>query len=89
MNTRIPQTDSIEELAAFWETHSVTEVEDELEEVTEPLFENTVTLGAPGNITVPLSPLEAEFVKTVARHQGISPSEVIREWIVKRIEEGR
>jgi len=35
----IPQTDSIEELAQFWDTHELTDFEDELEEVTEPVFE--------------------------------------------------
>lgn len=34
----IPQTDSIEELAIFWQTHDLTELEDELEEVPMPVF---------------------------------------------------
>ena len=34
---RIPQTDSIRELAEFWDTHDVTDFDDELEEVTEPV----------------------------------------------------
>jgi hypothetical protein len=32
---KIPQTDSIEELARFWDAHDLTDFEDELEEVTE------------------------------------------------------
>jgi len=39
MNPTIPKTDSIEELARFWDTHDLTEFEDPLDEVTEPLFE--------------------------------------------------
>lgn len=35
----IPQTDSIQELAHFWDTHDVTDFEDQLEEVKEPVFE--------------------------------------------------
>ncbi len=35
---RIPNTDSIEELAHFWDTHDVTDYESELVEVTEPVF---------------------------------------------------
>jgi hypothetical protein len=35
---RLPHTDSIEELARFWDTHDLTEFEHELEEVTEPIF---------------------------------------------------
>ena len=33
--TSILQTDSIQELADFWDTHDLTNFEDELEEVTE------------------------------------------------------
>lgn len=36
--TKIPQTDSIEELAQFWQAHDLTDFEDELEEVTEAVF---------------------------------------------------
>jgi hypothetical protein len=36
---RLPKTSSIEELAQFWDTHDLTIFEDELEEVTEPVFE--------------------------------------------------
>ena len=33
------QTDSIQELALFWDTNDVTDLDDELEEVDEPVFE--------------------------------------------------
>lgn len=36
---RMPQTDSIQELAHFWDTHDLTDFEDQLEEVPEPVFE--------------------------------------------------
>jgi hypothetical protein len=36
---RFPQTDSIRELAQFWDTHDLTDFEDELEEVSESVFE--------------------------------------------------
>ena len=38
-HTKIPQTDSIEELAQFYDTHDSTDFEDELGEVSEPVFE--------------------------------------------------
>jgi hypothetical protein len=39
MNTRkLPQTASIQELAKFWDTHDLTDLEDEVEGVTEPVF---------------------------------------------------
>jgi hypothetical protein len=31
--------DSIEEIARFWDSHDITELEDQLEEVKEPAFE--------------------------------------------------
>ena len=36
---RLPQTDSIQELAKFWDTHDLTDFEDELEEVSERAFD--------------------------------------------------
>ena len=39
MNRGLPQTDSIQELAQFWDTHDLTEFADELEEIIEPVFE--------------------------------------------------
>jgi len=35
---RLPKTDSIQELASFWDTHDLTEFENALEEVPESVF---------------------------------------------------
>ena len=35
---KLPKTDSVEELAAFWDTHDLTDFEEELEAVTESVF---------------------------------------------------
>jgi hypothetical protein len=35
---KLPQTDSIQEFAKFWDDHDLTEFEAELEEVGEPVF---------------------------------------------------
>ena len=35
---KLPKIDSVEELAEFWDTHDLTDFEEELEEVTEPVF---------------------------------------------------
>ena len=51
--TNIPQTDSIQELAHFWDTHDLTDFENELEEVEEPVFERQIV------IPVRLEPEEA------------------------------
>lgn len=36
---RLPRTDSIRELASFWDSHDLTDFEDQLEVVAEPVFE--------------------------------------------------
>lgn len=41
---KTPQTDSIRELAAFWDSHDLTDYEDQMEEVTEPVFERAAVL---------------------------------------------
>ena len=74
---KIPQTDSIQELAQFWDTHDLTDFEDELEEVTEPVFETKVT--------VRLNPDEAEVVKTLANARGTSLTTRVQEWVAERI----
>ena len=76
----IPQTDSIQELAHFWDTHDVTDFEDELEEVGESVFERQIV------IPVRLEPEESELVKELAKSRGISDVKLIQEWIAERIE---
>ena len=78
--TNIPQTDSIQELADFWDTHDLTDFEDELEEVDEPVFELSAQL------LVALAPGELETLNALAQLRGISPENLIREWIVERID---
>ncbi len=76
--TNIPQTDSIQELADFWDTHDLTDLEEELEEVSEPVFENLVI--------IQLKPEELEVIETLAKPRGISPANLIREWVLEHIE---
>ena len=75
---KIPQTDSIQELAEFWDTHDLTDFEGELEEVHEPVFQ-------PG-VTVPLTPRDAKVVNEIAKARGISPRALIQEWVSEHIE---
>ena len=76
-HTKIPQTDSIQELAEFWDTHDLTDFENELEEVSEPVFDNSVS--------VQLASKELEIIEALAKSRGISPENLIREWVVDRI----
>ncbi|HEY3245668.1 MAG TPA: CopG family antitoxin [Phycisphaerae bacterium] len=74
-----PQIDSIEELARFWDTHDLTDYEDQLEEVTEPVFVRR------GVIPVPLEPRELQAVNNIAKDKGMAPAELIRGWILEKI----
>jgi hypothetical protein len=74
---KIPQTDSIEELAQFWDLHDLTDFKDELEEVDEPIFQHAVT--------IPLTPEDAAVVNTLAEARGVSPRALIEEWVAESI----
>lgn len=76
---RIPQTDSIQELAEFWDTHDLTDFEDRLEEVTEPVFERKTL------VQIHLQPQEIEAVKQAAWLRGISYVDLIREWVLEKV----
>jgi len=76
---RLPQTDSIRELAKFWDTHDLTDFEDELEEVNEPVFERDT------NVTVHLESNDANALRAMASARGVADSELIRQWVLERI----
>ncbi len=69
---KIPQTDSVEELARFWDTHDLTDLEDQLEEVTERVFERITV------VRVHVQPKEIEAAKEIAKSKGIDSSDLIR-----------
>ena len=77
---KIPETDSIEELARFWDAHDLTDFEDELEKVTEPVFQRKMAV-----VSVPLQPQEVEAVKRIAESKGIEYSALIRGWVLEKI----
>lgn len=77
----IPQTDSIEELAHFWDTHDVTDYEDELEEVTDVVFD----LGGESVVSIPLQPADIEAIRTIARSRGVSSAALLRDWVLEKL----
>ena len=76
----IPRTDSIQELAHFWDTHDLTDFEDQLEEVVEPLFEPEAV------INVVLGPEEIEALNELAKSKGVGSSDLIRQWVREKIQ---
>jgi len=82
---KIPQTDSIEELARFWDTHDLTDFEDQLEEVGAPVFERK----AGSAVTIRLRSQEAEAVKRVAKARGVPQATLLRQWVLEKLQDGR
>jgi predicted DNA binding CopG/RHH family protein len=76
---KLPRTDSIQELAKFWDTHDLTDFQDEMEEITEAVFVRETA------IPVPLHSGEAEAVRQLAQAKGISQGELIREWVLQKL----
>jgi predicted DNA binding CopG/RHH family protein len=77
--SKLPKTNSIHELAEFWDTHDLTDFEDELKEVAEPVF----VRGAA--IKVPLESREVEAVEQMAQAKGVSREELIRAWVLQKL----
>lgn len=77
--SKLPNADSIQALAEFWDTHDSTEFDDELEEVAEPVFVRDAA------IKVPLESREVEAVEQMARTKGMSREELIRAWVLQKL----
>jgi predicted DNA binding CopG/RHH family protein len=78
---KIPETDSIRELAEFWDTHDVTEFTEELVEVAEPVFAGRPTKG----VTVPLSTSELKALRDHAASRGVDEAVLIRTWVQEKL----
>lgn len=78
-HTEIPHTDSIQELAHFWDEHDVTDFFNELEEVHEPVFEKQ------NSVTIFLEPKESDAIQALAKSLKTTESDLIHEWVVERI----
>ena len=76
---KLPTTDSIQKLAEFWDAHDLTDFEEELEEVLEPVFVSGTA------IKVPLESRQVEAVERMARAKGVSREELIRAWVVEKL----
>ena len=79
--SKIPQTDSIQELARFWDSHDLTDFKDQLEEVTDAIFERI-----PDSVmTIHLQPKELEAVRRIAKSKGVDQSALLREWVIEKL----
>ena len=74
---RIPNTDSIRELAEFWDTHDLTELEGALEEVSEPVFAQRMA----NAVRIPLSAEERRAIREIAASRGVEEVVLVGEWL--------
>lgn len=79
MMAKIPTTDSIQELAVFWQHHDVTDFENELEEVSEPVFQRAHVIG------VPLTEDEHRAIRDAAACRGLDEAALIYEWVKEKL----
>lgn len=77
---RIPSFNSIEEEAAFWDTHSFTDFDDEFTPV-----EVTVSKHLSAPLSVRLDPRDRAEIDRQARAKGIGPSTLIRMWVKEHL----
>lgn len=80
ITNKLPQTDSIQELTQFWDTHDLTEFEHELEEVTEPVFERQTVL------KIPVSSQQADAIQRLAQSKGMDIADLIRTWLLEKVQ---
>lgn len=78
---KIPETDSIRELAEFWDTHDLTDLEDQMEEVSGPVFARPKA----NAVTVSLNPDEHKAIRRMAASRGLGEAELIREWVQEKL----
>ena len=76
----IPKTDSINELAAFWDAHDVTDFSDELVEVSEPVFAREAR-----TLTVPLTLAEMRTLQNIASSQGTDQATLVHAWVQEKL----
>jgi len=80
---KLPNTDSIQELAKFWDTHDLTGFAQALEEAGEPVFARSKH--APLGVDLP--PQEPQRVRRLAKSKGVNETTMVREWILETLHE--
>lgn len=75
----IPLTDSIKELAEFWDTHDITDFDEQMEEVERPVFQQGTT------VRVHLTADEAKEVERLASANRMGCEQLLRKWALEKI----
>jgi hypothetical protein len=78
--TSISKANNLQDVAEFWDTHSLTDFEDQIEEVD---FE----VRARRRRRITLEPEVYDLVSIQARVRGVAPETLVNVWIVERLRE--
>ena len=76
---KLPETDSIRELAEFWDTHDVADFANELVEVPERVFARRPA------VTVALTAGELKALRDLAASRGVDEAALIRSWVQEKL----
>ena len=79
----IPEFKTLEEMAEFWDNHDLTDFENEMEEVKEPIFK----LVSGKVISVMLTPKEYNELKKIADQKKLNTATLVNRWVTKHINE--
>jgi len=77
---KLPTTDSIQELASYWDAHDVTDFDGELLEVPSPFSARDAD-----SVVVPLSASEHVAVRRIAASRGVQEEALLREWVKEKL----
>jgi hypothetical protein len=80
--SKIPDFHSLEEEAAWWETHNLADYQDEFETV-DAKFAKNLSHG----LTIRLDPETLNKVRSLAKKKGIGPTTLLRMWILEDLEQ--
>ena len=82
VESRIPTFGTVEEEAAFWDTHSFEEFADELEEVDDHRF---VAIRTTDGLTVRFAGAELAALDAAAAEAGMGPGALACSWVLERL----
>jgi len=79
---KLPTINSVSELADFWDNHDLTDFEEQLEEVVEPVFERKAETIV--EIRLPSNYITA--IRKVATSKGVGQATLIQQWVFERLQ---
>jgi predicted DNA binding CopG/RHH family protein len=78
---RIPEFKSDKEIADFWDSHSISDFDHELEEAKDIIFVRPQRQ----SISIRLDKKYVQVLKALASEHGIGYSSLLRMWLIERI----